>query len=199
MSPSSAAVQVLASAKCEEDGGIDLLVIYNSGRYRMAGRGSLAGLLAYGDANEIVIDMAKKCCPSSSTHPCSRASTAPIRSLGPRSSSPNSPAGLCRGAELSDGRAHRRRVSPEPGRDRDELRARGRDDRRSVVARPVDHPLRFSEADAVAMTEAGCRHHRVPHGPDHRWVDRSGDRADARRLRRRIDAWADAARPCDPT
>ena len=39
------------SAKCEEAGGIDLIVIYNSGRYRMAGRGSLAGLMAYGDAN----------------------------------------------------------------------------------------------------------------------------------------------------
>jgi len=46
------------SAKCEEAGGIDLIVIYNSGRYRMAGRGSLAGLLAYGNANEIVKEMA---------------------------------------------------------------------------------------------------------------------------------------------
>jgi predicted TIM-barrel enzyme len=51
------------SAKCEEDGGIDLIVIYNSGRYRMAGRGSLAGLLAYGNANEIVMDMAKEVLP----------------------------------------------------------------------------------------------------------------------------------------
>lgn len=48
------------SAKCEEAGGIDLIVIYNSGRYRMAGRGSLAGLLAYGNANEIVKDMARE-------------------------------------------------------------------------------------------------------------------------------------------
>jgi predicted TIM-barrel enzyme len=46
------------SAKCEEAGGIDLIVIYNSGRYRMAGRGSLAGLLAYGNANQIVKEMA---------------------------------------------------------------------------------------------------------------------------------------------
>lgn len=46
------------SAKCEEAGGIDLIVIYNSGRYRMAGRGSLAGLLPYGNANEIVREMA---------------------------------------------------------------------------------------------------------------------------------------------
>jgi predicted TIM-barrel enzyme len=48
------------SAKGEEAGGIDLIVIYNSGRYRMAGRGSLAGLLAYGNANEIVVDMGKE-------------------------------------------------------------------------------------------------------------------------------------------
>ncbi len=51
------------SAKCEEAGGIDLIVIYNSGRYRMAGRGSLAGLLAYGNANEIVCDMATEVLP----------------------------------------------------------------------------------------------------------------------------------------
>jgi predicted TIM-barrel enzyme len=51
------------SAKCEEAGGIDLIVIYNSGRYRMAGRGSLAGLLAYGNANEIVVDMAQEVLP----------------------------------------------------------------------------------------------------------------------------------------
>jgi predicted TIM-barrel enzyme len=51
------------SAKCQEAGGIDLIVIYNSGRYRMAGRGSLAGLLAYGDANEIVVEMAAEVLP----------------------------------------------------------------------------------------------------------------------------------------
>ena len=48
------------SAKCEESGGIDLIVIYNSGRYRMAGRGSLAGLLPFGNANEIVKEMARE-------------------------------------------------------------------------------------------------------------------------------------------
>lgn len=51
------------SAKCEEAGGIDLIVIYNSGRYRMAGRGSLSGLLAYGNANEIVMEMASEVLP----------------------------------------------------------------------------------------------------------------------------------------
>jgi predicted TIM-barrel enzyme len=51
------------SAKCAEAGGIDLLVIYNSGRYRMAGRGSLAGMMPYGDANQIVMDMAREVLP----------------------------------------------------------------------------------------------------------------------------------------
>jgi predicted TIM-barrel enzyme len=51
------------SAKCEEQGGIDLIVIYNSGRYRMAGRGSLAGVLAYGNANDVVKDMAREVLP----------------------------------------------------------------------------------------------------------------------------------------
>jgi predicted TIM-barrel enzyme len=51
------------SAKCEEDGGIDVIVLYNSGRYRMAGRGSLAGLLAFGNANEIVLEMAREIMP----------------------------------------------------------------------------------------------------------------------------------------
>jgi predicted TIM-barrel enzyme len=48
------------SAKCEEAGGIDLIVVYNSGRYRMAGRGSLAGLMPYGNANQIVREMASE-------------------------------------------------------------------------------------------------------------------------------------------
>lgn len=51
------------SAKAEEAGGIDLIIIYNSGRYRMAGRGSLSGLMAYGNANDIVMDMAREILP----------------------------------------------------------------------------------------------------------------------------------------
>lgn len=51
------------SAKCVEAGGVDLIIIYNSGRYRMAGRGSLAGLLPYGDANAIVVGMASEVLP----------------------------------------------------------------------------------------------------------------------------------------
>jgi predicted TIM-barrel enzyme len=51
------------SARCEEEGGADLIIVYNSGRYRMAGRGSAAGLLAYGDANAIVVEMAGEVLP----------------------------------------------------------------------------------------------------------------------------------------
>ena len=57
------------SAKCEQAGGIDLIVIYNSGRYRMAGRGSLSGLMAYGNANEIVMEMAHEVLPMAQNTP----------------------------------------------------------------------------------------------------------------------------------
>jgi predicted TIM-barrel enzyme len=51
------------SAKCAETGGIDLLIIYNSGRFRMAGRGSLSGMMPYGDANQVVVEMAREVLP----------------------------------------------------------------------------------------------------------------------------------------
>src|SRR5437764_3897098 len=51
------------SAKCAEAGGIDLIIIYNSGRFRMAGRGSLSGMMPYGDANAIVMEMAREVLP----------------------------------------------------------------------------------------------------------------------------------------
>jgi predicted TIM-barrel enzyme len=51
------------SAKCAEEGGTDLIIIYNSGRYRMGGRGSLSGMMPYGDANAIVVDMAREVLP----------------------------------------------------------------------------------------------------------------------------------------
>src|SRR5947207_8800447 len=51
------------SAKCAEAGGIDLIIIYNSGRFRMAGRGRLSGMMHYGDANQIVMDMAREVLP----------------------------------------------------------------------------------------------------------------------------------------
>ena len=57
------------SAKCEQDAGIDLIVIYNSGRYRMAGRSSLAGMMAYGNANDIVLEMAREVLPVATRTP----------------------------------------------------------------------------------------------------------------------------------
>ena len=73
------------SAKSAEAGGIDLIIIYNSGRYRMAGRGSLAGLMAYGDANAIVMDMAREVLPVVKDTPVLAGvnGTDPFRLMGP--------------------------------------------------------------------------------------------------------------------
>jgi len=73
------------SAKAAESGGVDLLIIYNSGRYRMAGRGSLAGLLPYGDANAIVVDMAREVLPVVRDTPvlAGVCGTDPFRLMGP--------------------------------------------------------------------------------------------------------------------
>jgi predicted TIM-barrel enzyme len=73
------------SAKAAEAGGIDLLIIYNSGRYRMAGRGSLAGLLPYGDANAIVVEMAAEVLPVVRDTPVLAGvnGTDPFRLMGP--------------------------------------------------------------------------------------------------------------------
>ena len=68
------------SAKCAEAGGTDLIIIYNSGRYRMAGRGSLAGIMPYGDANAIVMEMGGEVLPIVRDTPVSPASAAPTRS-----------------------------------------------------------------------------------------------------------------------
>jgi predicted TIM-barrel enzyme len=73
------------SAKAAEAGGVDLLIIYNSGRYRMAGRGSLAGLMPYGDANAIVVDMAREVLPVVQRTPvlAGVCGTDPFRLMGP--------------------------------------------------------------------------------------------------------------------
>ena len=66
------------SAKMAEAGGADLIIIYNSGRYRMAGRGSLAGMMPYGDANGVVSRCPPRCCPWLRICPCWPAFVAPI-------------------------------------------------------------------------------------------------------------------------
>ena len=117
------------SAKFEEAGGIDLIVIYNSGRFRMAGHGSMAGLLPYGDANAIVMDMAREVLPVVKHTPvlAGVCGTDPMRLMAaiPGRSEAS---GLRRRAELSHRRPDGRHVSPEPGRDRLGLLPRSGDD-----------------------------------------------------------------------
>ena len=119
------------SAKCEEAGGIDLIIIYNSGRYRMAGRGSAAGLLAYGNANEIVKEMARRGAAGGEAHAGAgrRQRHRPVRADAavPRRAEGD---GLFRRAEFSDHRPLRRRHARKLRGDRHGLRPRGRHDRR---------------------------------------------------------------------
>ena len=146
------------SAKCEEAGGIDLIVIYNSGRYRMAGRGSLAGLLAYGNANEIVLDMAREVLPVVKHTPVLAGvnGTDPFLLRRPVPEAPRRP-GLLRHPELPDRRAVRRH-DPGPARgNRHGLRA----SRSQIVerARQLDlltTPYVFSEQNARDMAKAGA-------------------------------------------
>ena len=132
------------SAKLEEAGGIDLIVIYNSGRFRMAGRGSLAGLMPYGDANAIVMEMAREVIPVVKHTPvlAGVCGTDPFRLMelflqagrGGR---------LFGRAEFPHGRPDRRRFSHEPGRDRHGLRPGGRHDPPGPRDGSADHALRF--------------------------------------------------------
>lgn len=145
------------SAKCEEAGGIDLIVIYNSGRYRMAGRGSLSGLMAYGNANEIVMEMAREVLPVVSRTPVLAGinGTDPfclfdhyldqVRAIG-FSGVQNFPT-----VGLIDGsfRANLEETGMSYGQEIDLIR----------LAREKDlftTPYVFNEADAAAMAEAGA-------------------------------------------
>ena len=145
------------SAKCEEAGGIDLIVIYNSGRYRMAGRGSLAGLLAYGNANEIVKEMAREVIPVVRHTPVLAGVNGSdpflvldlfldeLKALG-FSGVQNFPT-----VGLIDGvfRANLEETGMGFGLEVDMIRA-------AHAADLLTTPYVFSEADAVAMTEAGA-------------------------------------------
>ena len=118
------------SAKCEEAGGVDLIVIYNSGRYRMAGRGSLAGLMPYGDANAIVLEMAGEVLPVVTRTPVLAGvnGTDPFRDMDLFLDQLKT-LGFCRRAELSDRRPDRRHLPRQSRGDRHVLRAGDRDDR----------------------------------------------------------------------
>ena len=145
------------SAKCEEAGGIDLIVIYNSGRYRMAGRGSLAGLLAYGNANEIVKEMAHEVIPVVSHTPVLAGvnGTDPFmvldRFLGELKSLGFSGVQNFPTVGLIDGvfRANLEETGMGYGLEVDMIRA-------AHEADLLTTPYVFSEADAVAMVHAGA-------------------------------------------
>ena len=172
------------SAKCEEEGGIDLIVIYNSGRYRMAGRGSLAGLLAYGNANDVVVDMAQEVLPVVRHTPV----LAGVNGTDPfmiRDAFLRRLAGLgfsgiqnFPSVGLIDGvfRANLEETGMGFGPEIDLVRAAHELDLLTT-------PYVFEAEQARDMTEGGRRRRRLPHGPDHGRRDRRADRADARRLR----------------
>ena len=117
------------SAKCAEAGGCDLIIIYNSGRYRMAGRGSLAGLMPYGDANAIVVEMAAEVLPVVKETPVLagrvRHRPVPADARVPRGAEADR---LLRRPELPHRRPDRRQPPDRPRGDRDGLRRRGGDD-----------------------------------------------------------------------
>jgi predicted TIM-barrel enzyme len=103
------------SAKFEEAGGIDLIVIYKSGRFRMAGHASLAGLMPFGDANQIVLDMANEVLPVVKRTPV----LAGVCGVDPMPldlplSVADQGDGLCRRTELPDRGAHRRHLPRQP-------------------------------------------------------------------------------------
>ena len=115
------------SAKSAEAGGADLIIIYNSGRYRMAGRGSLAGLMPYGDANGIVVEMAAEVLPVVTNTPvlAGVCGTDPFR-LMPVFLKQLREMGFFGHPELPDGWADRRHFPERPGSHRYGIRQRGR-------------------------------------------------------------------------
>ena len=174
------------SAKCEEAGGIDLIVIYNSGRFRMAGRGSMAGLMPYGNANAIVKEMAHEVLTAVRHTPvlAGVCATDPfmirdqflreLKDMGFAGIQNFPTVGLIDGIfranleETGMGFAHGDRLH------------RGR-----PPARPADHALCLRPRPGAAAGRGGRRHRRGPHGADHQGIDRRQDGQDARRLRPR--------------
>ena len=174
------------SAKCEEAGGIDLIVIYNSGRYRMAGRGSAAGLLAFGNANEIVKEMAAEVLPVVQHTPVLAGvnGTDPFLLLDPFlrelkrlgfSGVQNFPT-----IGLFDGtmRTCFEETGMGYGLEVDMIAA-------AHAPRPPDHALRLHPRRGARDDPRRRRHHRRAHGGDHRRRHRRHLGQDARRLRRR--------------
>ncbi len=130
------------SAKCEEAGGIDLIVIYNSGRFRMAGRGSLAGLMPYGNANEIVKEMAHEVLTAVRHTPviAGVCATDPFM-LRDHFLAELQDMGFAGHSEFPHGRSDRRKPASQPGRDRYGLLAGSRMHRGGPPAWNVDNAL----------------------------------------------------------
>jgi predicted TIM-barrel enzyme len=145
------------SAKCEEDGGADLIIIYNSGRFRMAGRGSLSGLLAYGNANDIVVDMGREILPIPQHTPV----IAGVNGTDPYLDAPRFMAQLkdqgFSGVQnfptvgLIDGTFRLNLEETGMGYDKEVEMIRAAHD-----AGLLTTPYVFSTSDAIAMTEAGA-------------------------------------------
>ena len=145
------------SAKCAEAGGADLIIIYNSGRYRMAGRGSLAGLMPYGDANGIVVEMAAEVLPVVADTPvlAGVCGTDPFRLM---------PVFLKQLAEIGfSGVQNFPTVGLIDGSFRRNLEGTGMGYDKEVEAIRIAHeldlftsPYVFDEAQAVLMAEAGA-------------------------------------------
>ena len=174
------------SAKSEEAGGIDLIIIYNSGRYRMAGRGSAAGLLAYGNANEIVKEMAVEVLPVVKHTPVLAGVNgtdpfvlmprflAELKDMG-FSGVQNFPTiGLFDGAM----RQSFEETGMGYGLEVDMIAAGAR-------ARPADHALCLQSGRGERDDQGRRRHRRRAYGRHHRRLDRRDVGQVARRLRRR--------------
>ena len=172
------------SAKSEEAGGIDLIVIYNSGRFRMAGHGSLAGLMPFGDANAIVVDMAREVLPVVKRTPvlAGVCGTDPMRLMDQflRQIKDIGFAGVQNfpTVGLIDGTFRANLEETQMGYDREVDMIK--------MAHELDlltTPYVFSTDDAVKMTEGGCRHLGGAHGINDVRVNRRQDVQDAGRVR----------------
>ena len=187
------------SAKCAEAGGTDLIIIYNSGRYRMAGRGSLSGLLPYGDANAIVVDMAREVLPIVEETPvlAGVCGTDPFRLMDVFldelrrigfSGVQNFPT-----VGLFDGtfRQGLEETGMGYGLEVDMIRLARREG-------PPHGALRVHRRRGGRDGRGGRGRARPAHGPHDGRRDRRGEREDARRLRPAIQAMHDAATEVNP-
>ena len=172
------------SAKAEEAGGIDLIIIYNSGRYRMAGRGSAAGLLAYGNANEIVKDMAREVLPVVKNTPV----LAGVNGTDPFVLMPQFLAELK--AMGFSGVQNFPTIGLFDGSMRQSFEETGMGFGLEVDMIALAHeldllttPYVFNPDEALCHDEGRRRHHRGAHGRDHRRLHRGDVGQIARRLR----------------